>query len=99
PFSSLVLVRVEAVDRAVARQSAQALARLARGQARAYPGIDVLGPAVAPLPKLVGRYRVQVVMRGRDRAAFRAFLRDHHLSWKTPAGVRRIVDVDPRSMM
>jgi len=42
---------------------------------------------------------VQVVMRGRDRAAFRAFLRDHHLSWKTPAGVRRIVDVDPRSMM
>ncbi len=99
PFASLVLVRVEAVDRAVARQAAQALARLARVQARDYLGVDVLGPAVAPLPKLVGRFRVQVVMRGRDRAAFRAFLRDHHLSWKTPPGVRRIIDVDPRSMM
>ncbi len=99
PYSSLVLVRVEAADRALARESALALARQARGQARGFTGVDVLGPAAAPMPRLVGRYRLQVVMRGRDRKAFRHFLAEHHRSWSVPAGVRRVVDVDPRTMM
>ncbi len=98
PWSRLVLMRVEATDRSLARDAAEALAAQAREQSRAYPGVDVLGPALAPLARLVGRWRFQVILRGRDVATFRAFLTAHHASWKAPSGVRRIVDVDPRSL-
>lgn len=98
PWSRLVLVRVEGTDRPQTRDAADTLARQARDQARGYRGVDVLGPALAPLPRLVGRWRFQVILRGRDVPSFRAFLHDNHLSWRTPHGVRRIVDVDPRSL-
>jgi primosomal protein N' (replication factor Y) len=98
PWSRLVLVRVEAVDRGAAEKAARELAALAREQARAHAGVDVLGPALAPLPRLVGRWRFQVVMRGRQLPAFRTFVAQNHTSWKVPGGVRRIVDVDPRSI-
>lgn len=99
PFSTMVLVRIESSERLAARDAAAALVRQARAEARGFPGVDVLGPAAAPLPKLVGRYRFQVVLRGRDRRSFRAFLTEKSAGWKVPSGVRRIIDVDPRSMM
>lgn len=99
PFSSLVLMRIESADKQVARDTVATLVRQARAESRAYPGVDVLGPAAAPLPRLVGRYRFQIVLRGRDRRSFRTFLSAHHKGWLVPAGVRRIIDVDPRSMM
>ncbi len=99
PFSNLVMVRIEAAERADARSAALSFVQQVRDQARAFPGVDVLGPAAAPLPRLVGRYRFQAVLRGRDRRSFRAFLAAHHTGWKLAAGVRRIIDVDPRSMM
>jgi primosomal protein N' (replication factor Y) len=98
PWSRLVLVRVEAVDRAAAERAARDLAGVAREQARAHAGVDVLGPAPAPLPRLVGRWRFQVILRGRNVAAFRQFVATHHTTWRVPSGVRRIVDVDPRSL-
>ncbi|MFN7142596.1 MAG: primosomal protein N' [Myxococcota bacterium] len=98
PWSRLALVRIESTDRAQARDAAQSFAQQARDQARAYKGVDVLGPAPAPMARLVGRWRFQVILRGRDVAPFRAFLTAHHGSWKAPTGVRRIVDVDPRSL-
>lgn len=98
PWSRLVLVRTEGTDRSAAREAAQEFAHLARQQANAYAGVDVLGPAPAPLPKLVGRWRYQVILRGRDLKSFRAFLAANHTSWKAPTGLRRILDVDPRSL-
>jgi primosomal protein N' (replication factor Y) len=98
PWSRLVLVRTESTDRIQARDAAESLARLARDQSHAYPGVDVLGPAPAPMARLVGRWRFQVILRGRDVARFRAFLAANHTSWKVPTGVRRILDVDPRSL-
>jgi len=98
PWSRLVLVRIESTDRAHARDAAQELAHVARGQARAFSGVDVLGPAPAPMARLVGRWRFQVILRGRDMGAFRAFLQAHHASWRVPTGVRKILDIDPRSL-
>jgi primosomal protein N' (replication factor Y) len=98
PWSRLVLVRVEGTDRSQARDAADALANQAREQSRAYKGVDVLGPALAPMARLVGRWRFQVILRGRDLGTFRAFLQANHRSWKTPTGIRRILDVDPRSL-
>jgi primosomal protein N' (replication factor Y) len=96
PYARLVLLRVEGVDRARTRTAALDLVRDLT--ASAPEGVDVLGPAVAPLPRLVGRWRMQVVLRGRDVKAFRGFLHATHESWKVPHGVRLVVDVDARSL-
>lgn len=96
PFARLVLLRVEGVDRAQTRTAAADLARTLRAEAPR--GVDVLGPAVAPLPRLVGRWRMHVVLRGREVKPFRAFLESAAPSWRVPRGVRLIVDVDPRTL-
>ncbi len=97
PYTRLVLVRLEGVDRAATHAAAVALAEDAR--ARAVAGIDVLGPSPAPMPRAVGRWRYQVFLRGRHVGTFRAWLRQLVPSWRPVPGVRRIVDVDPRMMM
>ncbi len=96
PFSRLILLRCEGVEREATLAAAKALAALLKQQCQA--GVDVLGPAFAALPKLVGRYRVQVVLRGRDVAALRSVVTRYHTSWTPPHGVRLIVDVDPRAV-
>ncbi len=98
PFSRLVLLRIEGEDRSATVSAADALARLARTQAKNFAGIDVLGPAPAMLPRMVGRWRYQLVLRGRGMKAFRDFLTENHQSWKGPRGVRVQVDVDPRGL-
>jgi primosomal protein N' (replication factor Y) len=98
PWTRLVLVRIESTDRTQGRDAAQAFASQAREQSRGYAGVDVLGPAPAPMARLVGRWRFQVILRGRDIGPLRAFLTAHHASWKAAAGVRRIIDVDPRTL-
>jgi primosomal protein N' (replication factor Y) len=98
PWSRLVLLRVEGADRSATQQAANALAQLARSQAAPFTGVDVLGPAASPLARLVGRWRYQIILRGRHVPTFRKFLTEHHTTWRTPHGVRRILDVDPRSL-
>ncbi len=98
PYTRLVLVRLEGVDRTAALAAASEVARLARARAPEFPGVDVLGPTPAPLPRAVGRWRFQVFLRGRNLQAFRAFLKAVQPEWRTAPGVRRIVDVDPRGL-
>ena len=62
--------------------------------------IEVLGPVPAPLPRLRGKHRVQIVIRGSDMAAVQA------ASLKTAEAGRRMgreiqvaVDTDPVNML
>ncbi len=98
PYTRLVLVRLEGVDRTAALAAASEIARLARARAPEFAGVDVLGPTPAPLPRAVGRWRFQVFFRGRTLATFRSFLKAVQPEWRTAPGVRRIVDVDPRGL-
>ncbi|MCK6504620.1 primosomal protein N' [Myxococcota bacterium] len=98
PFAALVLVRLEGTDRERVREAARDLAtrlRASRGAPR------VQGPVAAPLSRLVGRWRYQLVLRSADRAAQRRWLREQaELLAAVPAsGVRITVDVDPRDLM
>ena len=97
PFTRLVLVRLEAADRMDAWRASQALAQRFRETSDGHT-IQVLGPAPAARPRQVGRWRYQVVLRGRDGRGFRTWLQEQ--DWKTPTqGVRIAVDVDPRNLM
>jgi primosomal protein N' (replication factor Y) len=101
PFTRLVLVRVESTDRGAAHEVARELAtglRDARPEGRL---VDVLGPVPAPLARLMGRWRYQVVLRGWRVGPFRAWL-DPRVDWirdRARTGVRIAIDVDPRSLM
>jgi primosomal protein N' (replication factor Y) len=99
PASRLCLLRLDGTDRRLVQQVAQRLANELRGRARA--GVEVLGPAPAALAKLVGRWRWQVVLRGRDVRAFRSFLEGERRAIEAVAGhgVRLGIDVDPRHLM
>jgi len=83
-----------------AQAAGSALVASLRGTADGQ-GIQVFGPTLAPLSKLVGRWRFQVVLRGRDVPQFRAWLTgvESLLLDRPKRGVRMSVDVDPRSLL
>ncbi|RLB59116.1 MAG: primosomal protein N' [Deltaproteobacteria bacterium] len=101
PFSRIALVRVDAVEEAMARKAAGRLAAYARScpevEARQ---VQVLGPAAAPIARLRGRYRFRVFLRCSDRPPLRRVLAAL-LSVKAKLGrkVRAAIDVDPVSML
>lgn len=107
PTTRLTLIRIDGVDRGLAHAKAQELTRALRSAAQALPAfhgrapVDVLGPTPAPMARLVGRYRFQVVVRGRNVDAYRRLLQDARPALRAPArgGVRITLDVDPRSLL
>jgi len=101
PYTRLCLIRVDGVDRAVVSAAAERLARDLRTAARRAQGLSILGPAPAALPRLVGRWRFQIVARGEDLGPFRAFLHTEKATILKVAkkGVRVAIDIDPRNLM
>ncbi|HMV66335.1 MAG TPA: primosomal protein N' [Myxococcota bacterium] len=99
PVARLALVRLDGVDRPTVQAAARSLAADLRREPA--PGVDVLGPALAALPKLVGRWRYQLILRGEQIAAFRGWLTRvrARIEGAAGGGVRVSVDVDPRSLM
>jgi primosomal protein N' (replication factor Y) len=103
PFRRLVNVRFEAHDSAVAeriaREFAARLRSLPNGPA---DGLQVLGPAPAPIERLRGWHRWQALIRGPSAAAMRTAIGhgladvQHQLRAKH---TRIVVDVDPASML
>lgn len=94
PFAHLALLRCEGEDEEDTWAYAQRLATVLRASSPA--DVEVLGPAPAPLARLRGQWRVQVLVKAQDRGALRRGLaqlpRPH-------AQVKRILDVDPYSML
>jgi len=81
-------------------------ARLAReliGGALACAGVraDVLGPAPAPLSKIKGKYRWQLVLRGRSRNALKDIIRECLAGLERNPSFKPAVNVDinPQGMM
>jgi primosomal protein N' (replication factor Y) len=99
PFSRLCLVRIENIDRNRAREAAMALGKRLRALAAGVLGVEVLGPAPAALPRLVGRWRWQLILRGTETRPFREFLERARAAAKEERGTRITLDVDPRHIM
>ncbi len=101
PHTRLCLVRLEAVDRTAAQRASSDLAKVLRAEMRAFPGVAVLGPAPAALPRLVGRWRFQLLIRGEQQGPYRQFLAScaRRIAEGARGGVRVSWDVDPRHLM
>ncbi len=64
-------------------------------------GVEILGPAAAPLSRLKGAYRWQVVLKGTSSSSLRQVARQaiDRFGVRQRSGVRMNVDVDPVSML
>ena len=101
PFSRLVAVRVEGED---AGQTADAARRLGARLATLLPppesGVRLLGPAPAPIPRLRGRTRWQLLLKAPRHTLLAPLLDQLERDVEAlPAAVRVVLDVDPGAML
>lgn len=99
PYGRLVSLRVQSPDRPVAKQLAQKLGSRAlslQSQFSQYEGLEVLGPAEAPLAKLKGQYRYHLLIKAPKGPALQSFISKLMAdeSWIPPRS-RIVVDIDP----
>ena len=95
PFGRLAALIVSAEDEAAAREVARALGEVAPQRA----GLEVLGPAPAPLARLRGRYRFRLLVKAGRLVPLPAILRDWLQHVSVPGPVRVVVDMDPYSFV
>jgi len=102
PSSRLCLLGLESAHRGQSSQQAYAVARVLREACRGAEGVSILGPAMAALPRLAGRWRQQVILRGSSPRAIHETLRRAMPRLQEIGrirGVRLRWDVDPRHLM
>jgi primosomal protein N' (replication factor Y) len=93
PFGRLAAIIVSAQESAAADRAARELARIApRAE-----GVEVLGPAPAPMSLLRGRHRRRLLLKTGRAVALQKVLRGWLAAYKAPRDVRIQVDVDPYS--
>ncbi|MEZ5293936.1 MAG: primosomal protein N' [Vicinamibacterales bacterium] len=90
-----VVVRGSTLERAL--DAARVLARDVAARLAERP-VALLGPAPAPLTRLRGEHRAQFFLKGGDRRAMNAALRDA-LTAHPSLARRTVVDIDPVSML
>ncbi len=96
PFGHLVRVRVSGPDVARTRHAADALAAAAAPPA----GVELLGPAPAPLARLRGRHRIQLLAKGADAQAVGAVARRlWQAGGRLPPPLQAVVDRRPLQML
>jgi primosomal protein N' (replication factor Y) len=98
PFARLLAVRLLGNSEAKVRGAAERAAARARGLASGGEPVDVLGPAPAPLAKVRGKHRWQLLLRAREHPPLQRVARALQASHEV-AGVQLAVDVDPVALL
>jgi primosomal protein N' (replication factor Y) len=100
PFARLACVQVSAVVAGLAERSAAATADFLRGEIRRLGlRIILLGPAPAPLARLRGRSRWQILLKAAERKELHHLVALLRRDFVPPSGCRCQVDVDPVDML
>ncbi|HZZ32029.1 MAG TPA: primosomal protein N', partial [Phenylobacterium sp.] len=95
PFGRLAAVVISGVDPAQLEAFAQAMAQAAPNAA----GVDVYGPADAPLSLVRGRRRKRFLVRADRAVDLSAYMATWRARVKPPAAVRVAIDIDPYSFL
>ena len=100
PFGFLAALQFSGTaDSAVRDQIDQAARLLTRLKARLGLRVEILGPAPAPLHRLRGRFRHQLLFKAADRAPLRRLLAAYRAERTTSATVREHLDIDPVDLL
>lgn len=95
PFGRLIALVISGPDIRAVQETAATLARTApHGQ-----GVNVLGPAPAPLALLRGRHRQRLLLMAERQLDAQGLVRKWLARIKAPASVRIAIDVDPYSFL
>jgi primosomal protein N' (replication factor Y) len=95
PFGRLAAIIVSGRDRHQTDQAARSLAQTAPR----VDGVEVIGPAEAPLSLLRGRFRRRLLVKATRQAPLQELVRDWLGRTDLPSSVRVAVDVDPFSFL
>ena len=100
PFGRLINIQLEGEDEQKVKKAALSLASLAR---KLKPqSADILGPAPAPIARLRGRFRWQLLLRASTPAHLKELCRrlmTTQIEGVPKKGVKLSVDVDPENML
>ncbi len=105
PFSRLIQIRIFGRDREQTSAAAGELGRRARSLQKSYNeycGVQVLGPVEAPLARIAGRYRWQLLLKAVSSELLRRFATKLCFDDQGPRVKGRVgisIDVDPMDMM
>jgi primosomal protein N' (replication factor Y) len=106
PFSSLAILRFLGNSKTKTKKIAQHMGvRIGNISGKVKKGkkdIEVLGPVEAPMAKLKGKYRQQILIKSRSSKALNLLLKEVEkgsVRVLSSSGVRLIIDVDPYQMM
>ena len=95
PFGRYAAIVVSSEDQAAAQETARAVARAAP----TIDGMQVYGPAPAPLAMLRGRHRFRLLVHARRAVDVQDIIRDWLAALDWSAKVRVTVDVDPYNFL
>lgn len=101
PTSRLAAIRLESDNAELCARTARHLATVAgRAMPPASHGVRLLGPAPAPIARIKGKTRWQLVVKGPTHAALAGPLDaiERALS-ELPSSVKVVIDVDPSAML
>ena len=116
PFTRLINVRFEGRDGQQVEATASLFLQMVEqtrqsppfspppsgGESAGAAGLQILGPAPAPIERIKGRVRWQLLVKGPDRPLLHALIGKAHDAFvqaKPPRTVRTIIDVDPYSVV
>lgn len=100
PFGFLAAVQFSGTsDGSVREGAAQAARLLTQLKARHNLRIEILGPAPAPLHRLRGRFRYQILLKATQRAELRRLLIAYRRERTISATVREALDIDPVDLL
>lgn len=95
PYARLIGIIIKSKDQKRAEKTAQIMAQIAPD----LDGIQVWGPAPAPLPKIRDEFRYRLLVCADKAFPIQPILRQWVDAVKKPHGVDVTVDVDPQSFM
>jgi primosomal protein N' (replication factor Y) len=106
PFARMIHIKIAGKDRDLTATHARFIGdtcrQLCRQHFRQPPAVDVMGPIEAALPRVAGRYRWQILLKGSDSARLHRLAEMLVLGQPAVFGKREVhvaLDVDPFSML
>ncbi len=104
PFTRLARVLVTGGDEGEVRDLAEEWVSAMTGLAGEPPGrggVEILGPAPAPLSRIKDRYRYHIIVKSASGNRLRALLQSAMdlVREKTGSGTAAVVDIDPQNLM
>jgi primosomal protein N' (replication factor Y) len=96
PFSHLALVSLSCTSEQQVQPAALEAARMLRELRRVMKArLEILGPAPAPLAKVRGRFRWQILLKSANRTEMKKVLATFRTQWSPSRIIRTNVDIDP----